>query len=120
MSSLVTPALAAAPPLRQDAAVIGLVGLAHGISHFSQLLLAPLFPWLKAEFGVSYTELGLLLTVFFVVSSVVQTASGFVVDRFGPRPVLLGSGPARPGCAGLCRQPQLRDVGGQRGAGRPG
>ena len=90
MSSLVAPASAAVPPLRQDATVIGLVGLAHGISHFSQLLLAPLFPWLKAEFGVSYTELGLLLTVFFVVSSVVQTASGFVVDRFGPRPVLLG------------------------------
>ncbi len=79
----------AAPPLRQDATVIGLVGLAHAVSHFSQLLLAPLFPWLKADFNVSYTELGLLLTVFFVVSSIVQTASGFVVDRFGPRPVLL-------------------------------
>ena len=70
--------------------MIGLVGLAHAVSHFSQLLLAPLFPWLKAEFQVSYTELGLLLTIFFVVSSAVQTASGFVVDRFGPRPVLLG------------------------------
>ena len=79
----------AAPPLRQDATVIGLVGLAHAVSHFSQLLLAPMFPWLKTEFNVSYTELGLLLTVFFVVSSIVQTASGFVVDRFGPRPVLL-------------------------------
>ena len=76
------------PSLRQDATVIGLVGLAHGVSHFSQLLLAPLFPWLKDEFGVSYTQLGLLLTIFFVVSSVVQTASGFVVDRSGPRPVL--------------------------------
>ena len=41
-------------PLRQDAKVIGLVGSAHLISHFSQLLLAPLFPWLKAEFNVSY------------------------------------------------------------------
>ena len=81
---------AAAPPWRQDASVIGLVGLAHAVSHFSQLLLAPLYPWLKEAFGVSYTELGALLTVFFVVSSVVQTASGFVVDRVGPRPVLLG------------------------------
>ena len=33
-------------PLRQDASLIGLVGLAHMVSHFSQLLLAPLFPWL--------------------------------------------------------------------------
>ena len=79
----------ATPPLRQDALVIGLVGVAHSVSHFSQLLLAPLFPWLKDEFNVSYTQLGLLLTIFFVVSTVVQAASGFVVDRFGPRPVLL-------------------------------
>ena len=44
--------------LRKDATVIGLVGLAHGISHFSQLLLAPLFPWLKEAFAVSYVERG--------------------------------------------------------------
>lgn len=75
-------------PLRSDASVIGLVGLAHLISHFSQLLLAPLFPWLKDEFGVSYAELGFLMTIFFVLSCVVQTLSGFWVDRFGPRPIL--------------------------------
>jgi MFS family permease len=75
-------------PLRQDAGLIGLVGLAHMISHFSQLLLAPLFPWLKDAFDVSYAELGFLMTVFFVTSCAVQTASGFVVDRLGPRPVL--------------------------------
>lgn len=75
-------------PLRQDAGVIGLVGAAHLVSHFSQLLLAPLFPWLKEAFQASYTELGFLMTLFFVVSCGVQAASGFVVDRFGPRPVL--------------------------------
>ena len=76
------------PPLRRDAAVMGLVGLAHCISHFSQLLLPPLFLWLKQDFNASYTELGVLLTIFFVVSCAVQALSGFVVDRFGPRPVL--------------------------------
>jgi len=76
--------------LREDAAVIGLVGAAHGVSHFAQLLLAPLFPWLKDEFHASYTELGLLLSVFFVTSCAVQTLAGFVVDRMGPRPVLFG------------------------------
>jgi len=78
------------PPttLRNDAQLIGLVGLAHAISHFSQLILAPLFPWLKDAFNVSYTELGAVLTVFFVVSCVVQAASGFIVDKLGPRPVL--------------------------------
>lgn len=90
MSSLTLPAPGpgSLPPLKQDATVIGLVGIAHGISHFSQLLLPPLFPWLKDAFGVSYTELGALLTVFFVVSCVVQAWSGFWVDRYGPRPIL--------------------------------
>jgi FSR family fosmidomycin resistance protein-like MFS transporter len=78
------------PPARRDAAVMGLVGLAHCISHFSQLLLPPLFPWLKDAFHVGYAELGFLLTVFFVVSCAVQALSGFVVDRFGPRPILFG------------------------------
>ena len=84
------PPLAQAHPAREDARLIGLVGVAHLISHFSQLLLAPLFPWLKDAFAVSYAELGLLMTIFFVVSCIVQASSGFVVDRFGPRPVLFG------------------------------
>ncbi len=86
--SSLSPLPAGAVPFRQDAGVIGLVGIAHMISHFSQLLLAPLFPWLKDEFNASYAELGFLMTLFFVVSCAVQAAAGFVVDRFGPRPVL--------------------------------
>jgi MFS transporter, FSR family, fosmidomycin resistance protein len=95
-----TAAAANMPPVsfRQDAGVIGLVGLAHMISHFSQLLLAPLFPWLKEAFDASYTQLGFLMTIFFVVSCAVQTASGFLVDRFGPRPILF-SGLALVGLA---------------------
>ncbi|HMO47480.1 MAG TPA: MFS transporter [Rubrivivax sp.] len=77
-------------PLRRDATVIGLVGLAHAISHFCQLLLAPLFPWLRDAFGVSFAQLGFLMTVFFIVSCTVQALSGFIVDRHGPRPVLFG------------------------------
>jgi MFS transporter, FSR family, fosmidomycin resistance protein len=83
-----TTLTAHAHPARQDAHLIGLVGMAHLISHFSQLLLAPLFPWLKDAFDASYAELGALMSIFFVVSCIVQALSGFVVDRFGPRPVL--------------------------------
>ena len=82
--------LAEAAALRGDVTLITLIGVAHGISHFSQLLLAPLFPWLKDAFGLGYQELGFVLTVFFVVSCGVQAMSGFVVDRFSPRPVLFG------------------------------
>jgi MFS family permease len=74
--------------LRADARVIALVGLAHGTSHFYHLILAALFPWLKPAFGLSYAELGLLLTGFFVVSGVGQALAGFVVDRVGARSVL--------------------------------
>lgn len=88
--STATASAASSVPLRQDAHVIGLVGLAHMVSHFSQLILPPLFPWLKDALGVSYTQLGFLMTIFFVVSCGVQTTSGFLVDRFGPRPILFG------------------------------
>ena len=74
--------------LRADARVIALVGLAHGTSHFYHLILAALFPWLKPAFGLSYAELGLLLTAFFVVSGIGQALAGFVVDRVGARSVL--------------------------------
>ena len=75
-------------PLPQDATVIGLVGLAHASSHFGHLLLPLLFPVFMQEFGLSYSELGLLMTTFFVVSGVGQACAGFVVDRVGARPLL--------------------------------
>lgn len=86
--------------LRDDARVIGLVGLAHGVSHFYHLILASLFPWLKPAFNLTYAELGLLMTVFFVVSGVGQALAGFVVDRVGARRVLFG-GMALLGIASL-------------------
>jgi MFS family permease len=75
--------------IRKDAEVIGLIGLAHSSSHFYQLILAPLFPWLKLEFGFSYAELGFLMTIFFVISTLTQAAAGFWVDHSGPLKVLL-------------------------------
>lgn len=76
--------------LHDDARVIGLVGLGHGVSHFYQLAIPSLFPWLKQEFGVSWTALGAVTTVFFLVSGLFQALAGFAVDRFGTRRMLLG------------------------------
>ena len=75
---------------RRDAQVIGLVGVAHGTSHFFHLLLAPLFPWIKDAFALSYAELGFLMTVFFIVSGIGQFLAGFLVDRYGALQVLFG------------------------------
>jgi MFS family permease len=82
--------LAAPAPLRADAHTIGVVSIAHGISHFCQLVVPPLFPWIGASFGLSNTQLGLLMSVFFVVSFVGQALAGFVVDRYGAARVLYG------------------------------
>ncbi len=77
-------------PWTKDAKVIGLISLAHGTSHFFQLVLPPLFPLMVSEFGVGYTELGIVMTVFFVTSGFGQVAAGFLVDRIGARRVLIG------------------------------
>ncbi|WP_428423623.1 MFS transporter [Methylibium sp.] len=79
---------AAGASLRQDARTIGLIGLAHGTSHFFHMLLPPLFPAFIHDFGLSYSELGLLVTTFFVISGIGQALAGFLVDRVGARPVL--------------------------------
>lgn len=74
---------------RRDTEVITLVGFAHAVSHFFQLAFPPLYPWLMREFALSFTQVGLLMTTFFVVSAIGQAAAGVLVDRVGPRPVLL-------------------------------
>ncbi|MBI5924496.1 MAG: MFS transporter [Aquabacterium sp.] len=80
-----------APGASQDAATIGLIGLAHGTSHFHHMLLPPLFPVFMRDFGLSYAEMGLLVSLFFVISGVGQALAGFVVDRIGARPVLFAA-----------------------------
>jgi predicted MFS family arabinose efflux permease len=78
-------------PLRQDARTMALVGLAHSSSHFFHMLLPPLFPWLMPAFGLSFGQMGLLVSVFFVVSGIGQALAGFLVDRVGARPVLFAA-----------------------------
>jgi MFS transporter, FSR family, fosmidomycin resistance protein len=78
-----------AESLRRDVRIIGLVGTAHAFSHFFQLALPPLFPFLRMEFDVSWTVLGLLVGTFYAGSAITQLAAGFVVDRAGAKPVLL-------------------------------
>ena len=74
--------------LRADVRIIVLVSLAHGLSHFFQIATAVVFPLIKDDLGVSYTALGGTVAVYYVVSAVCQTLSGFAVDRFGAQRVL--------------------------------
>src|SRR5579859_640403 len=76
--------------LRRDASVISLVGFAHATSHFFHFVMPPLFPWLMRDFGLTFTQVGAAMTVFFVVSAFGQALAGFVVDRVGAFRVLCG------------------------------
>jgi MFS family permease len=69
--------------------LVGVVSAAHFVSHYYILLLAPLLPFVRAEYGVSYTEIGLALAAFNVVSAALQTPAGFLVDRLGARILLV-------------------------------
>jgi MFS family permease len=82
---------AAQVPLAKDVKIIALVGFAHMSSHFSHLLLPLMFPIFTKEFGLSFSALGFLMSVFFAISGFGQAFSGFVVDRIGARPVLFGA-----------------------------
>src|SRR5215467_3951043 len=68
---------------------LGLISVAHWVSHFHLLVLPMLFPFLKAQLGVGYIELGFALTVFAVVSGVTQAPLGYIVDHVGARKILL-------------------------------
>jgi MFS transporter, FSR family, fosmidomycin resistance protein len=82
------------PPLPRTRAgenrLVAGVCLAHLVSHYYMLLLPALFVFIRADYGVSYTELSLALTAFSLVSATVQTPVGFLVDRIGARSNLIG------------------------------
>jgi MFS family permease len=74
--------------LNQDVRIIGLVALAHGLSHFYQIATAVVFPLIKDDLGVSYAALGATVALYYTVSGIFQTVSGFAVDKLGARKVL--------------------------------
>jgi MFS family permease len=74
----------------RDAKVISLISVVHFVSHLHAMLLPPVFVLVKASFGVGYTEIAFALTAYNIVSALLQTPAGFLVDRIGPRIMLTG------------------------------
>ena len=101
MSSTSEPLHAAADVgWQRDAKVIGIVSAAHFVSHVHVMLLPPIFLLVKDHFGTSYGAIALALTAFNVMSALLQTPAGFLVDRVGAR-VMLTAGLILSG-ASLC------------------
>jgi len=69
--------------------IISGVSAAHFLSHFYFMVLPPVFLWVRADYNVSYTEIGLALAVFNGVSAVFQTPAGILADRIGSHTVLV-------------------------------
>lgn len=79
--------------LFRESKLIGLVSMGHFFSHFFLLVLPPLFPLLKVEFGVSYTSLGGIIAVYAVCSALSQYPIGYLSDKFGaPKFLIIGLG----------------------------
>lgn len=74
----------------RDARIITLIGTGHFLSHFYVLCLPPLFLLWREEFGVSFAELGLAVALMSGTTALLQTPVGFLVDRHGARPFLIG------------------------------
>jgi len=73
----------------RERSTLSLISVGHFFSHYYGLVLPPLFPFLKAEFGVSYIELGFAMTAYMLLGGIMQSPVGFLVDRIGPGTVLL-------------------------------
>jgi predicted MFS family arabinose efflux permease len=74
------------PSIRVNA----VIGTGHFLSHFYQLCLPPMFLAWQAAFGVSFAELGLSSALMSGAAGLLQTPIGFLVDRYGARPFLVG------------------------------
>src|SRR5882724_10851157 len=74
------------------------ISTAHWVSHFHMFVLPMLFPFLKAQLGVGYIELGFALTVFAITSGLTQAPIGYLADHIGARKILL-MGLTLGGCA---------------------
>src|SRR5258707_14414503 len=74
----------------RDSRVNALLGAGHFLSHFYQLCLPPVFIAWQQAFGVSFAELGLAMAVMSAAAALLQTPMGFLVDRYGARPFLIG------------------------------
>src|SRR5947209_595261 len=94
MTTTVSPEHRVARHVAADGATYSII-LALSFSHFLndmiQSLLPSLYPMLKTQYGLSFTQIGLITLTQQLVSSVLQPVVGSIADR-KPRPYSLAVG----------------------------
>ena len=73
----------------RDTRVLGLICTGHFMSHYSQLVLPPLFYLMHKDLGISFAALGLTITLINASGAIAQLPIGFLVDRFGAKLILI-------------------------------
>jgi sugar phosphate permease len=68
--------------------VLFLTWLLFGMYYVNRFNYSPMIPLLKADLGISNTQAGWLMALFFISYTIFQLPSGFLGDRYGPRKVL--------------------------------
>ncbi|BAT58265.1 putative sulfoacetate transporter SauU [Variibacter gotjawalensis] len=69
--------------------LLALICAAHFVSHFYIVVLAPVLTLVRADYGVTYTQVGLAFFAFNLISALFQTHAGYLVDRSNAGAVLI-------------------------------
>ncbi|MDT9632325.1 MFS transporter [Pseudomonas marginalis] len=94
MSTLTaSPAATSSPPQVSPLVlrILGACALAHLINDLIQAVLPSIYPMLKANYGLTFTQVGLITLTFQLTASLLQPWIGYHTDRH-PKPWLLPAG----------------------------
>ncbi|MSP03132.1 MAG: MFS transporter [Acetobacteraceae bacterium] len=67
-----------------------LISNGHFLSHFYVLCMPTMFLTWRDAFEVSFTQLGMTIAMMSATTALLQTPVGFLVDKYGARPFLVG------------------------------
>jgi len=97
---------AAGAPMQTQYAIILAIALSHFINDVMQSVLSASYPLMRDEFGLSFTQIGLMSLAFMGTASVLQPLVGTITDkRPFPQSLTLGMGSTMLGLLLLARAP---------------
>ncbi|MFH1603779.1 MAG: MFS transporter, partial [Pseudomonadota bacterium] len=76
----------ASPPFFKD---VWMICAGHGLTHWYTATFYILLPLIGKEFGLSYTEIGLIMTVQHLAGAISNIPGGMIVDMIGKKGYLM-------------------------------